>query len=355
MFQKIINKLNDLRPKQLLILAGVAGFLMFVTIMLVMSLLTDKEVAVVPETPPPPAIETSSVVVAKVNIPPRTRLQEAMLQMKELPVDMIPDGAIKNFDEVINVQVKVSIFAGDVLTNQKVFSDKTVEGFVGEIPPDCRAVSIAVTEVTGVAGFAKPGDKVDLLFVEKGQYSATTKILLQNVPLLSVNQDATGGGILDDNGIVKSSAISNPTLATFALPPQEVLKLISASKLGEIYMMLRPASPRANYVEEMEYTVESISTPPPEPATSALAKAPAIPSGPVPAAPLPQIPSAPTVPKIDIIQGDQIVQSSEPQAPTSAAPAQNNSSLPAIPSGATPTFNSPPVPSSPIANVPESN
>lgn len=331
MFQKISNKLNDLRPKQLLILAAVAGLLMFLTIIAAMSLVSNREVAVVPvplsekEVPSAPVIEKKAVVVAKVNIPPRTRIQESMLQLKELPVDAVPEGAIESLNEVKDVQVKVSIFAGDILTVQKVFKESSNEGFVGEIPPDCRAVSINVTEVTGVAGFAKPGDKVDLLLVEKGQYSATSNILLQNVPLLSVNQDMTGSNILDDNGIVKTSAISNPTIATVALPPQDILKLISAAKLGEIYMMLRPSNPRSSYVEPMEYTIESINKPQPE-----------VPLPAIPNAPLPELPAQQNAPKFDIIQGDQLVQSSQPTPPvTPSTPTRSssqNSSLPAIPS-----------------------
>ena len=74
----------------------------------------------------------------------------------------------------------------------------------------------------------------------------------------------TGGNIMDENGIIKSSAIHNPTIATVALPPRDILKLIAAAKLGEIYMMLRPSSPRSTYVADMEYTMESVNAPPPK-------------------------------------------------------------------------------------------
>lgn len=343
MLQKILNKLNDLRPKQLLMLAGATAILMFMVIYFGMSLATNtKEVIVQPEPEKKEVIQTTPVVVAKVNIPPRTRIQEAMLQMKELPVDAVPEGAITNFDDVKNVQIKVSIFAGDILTIHKVFNAKGDEGFVGEIPADCRAVSINVSEVTSVAGFAKPGDKVDLLLVEKDKYSATTNLILQNVPLLSVNQDMTGGNVLDESGNITSSAIRNPTIATFALPPQDVLKLISASKLGEIYMMLRPSNPRANYVPEMEYTIDSITKP--QPVEQPM---PVIPSNPTPA--LPQLPAA--TPKIDIILGDEIVQSSTEGAQVQT-PGAANSSLPAIPSGSNQNFTSPPPPNVPLTNSP---
>ena len=342
MLQKLADKLNDLRPKQLLMLAGAAAVLMFMTIYFGMTLLTKQEVPPEPDKAVKPVIETSQVVVAKVNIPARTRIQESMLQMKEIPVDMVPSGAINNFDELINLQIKVPIFAGDTFTRQKISGEASYEGFVGEIPADCRAVSINVNEVTSVAGFAKPGDKVDLLLVEKGDHRATTNVLLQNVPLLSINQEVGGSG-MSDAGIT-SEAISNPTIATFALPPQDVLKLISASRIGEIYMMLRPANPNQSYVPEMEYTIESIdstSTPVRSNPRSAL------PSASVPAKPAPQIPFAPPAsltPKIEIIQGDQITQKAETPSATKN-PSAPTVDLPAIPSNGNQP--SPPIVSSP--------
>ena len=357
MLQKIISKLNDLRPKQLMILAGIAAALMFVAIYAGVSMMTGKEVVVVPEPEKEekPVIETKSVVVAKINIPARTRIQESMLEMKEVPADLITGEAITSFDAVKDVQVKVSIFAGDILTVQKVFNEKGEEGFVGAIPADCRAVSINVNEITSVAGFAKPGDRVDLLLVERSNYSATTDIILQNVPLLSINQDMSGANKVDEAGTPTTSAISNPSIATFALPPEDVLKLISASKLGEIYMMLRPANPRATYVSEGGFTMDSINKPQPAPEPT-----PVIPANPVPDVPLPQIPAVPMVPvtpKFDIIQGDELTQSSEETAQVkNFANASSKSALPAIPSRNAGTESyAPPVPSTPVSNSPIMN
>lgn len=327
MLQKLLNKINDLRPKQLLMLAGVAALLMFMSMFLLFKALSEDKVVEKPEEKP--AVEMVSVVVAKVNIPPRTRIQESMLQLKELPETAVPEGAIRSFDDVKGVSIKVSIFAGDVLTVQKVFVERGEEGFIGSIPADCRAVSISVNDLTGVAGFAKPGDKVDLLLVEKGQHSATTNILLQNVPLLSINQDTANSSVTES---VTSEAINNPTIATFALPPPDVLKLISATRIGEIYMMLRPSNPSQNYVGALEYTMESMDAPKPAPVREAAPQyqaPPVIPENPAPQ--IPQNPPVSLVPKIEIIQGDQIIQQADSPsvAPAPGAPTPN---LPVIPS-----------------------
>ncbi len=329
MLQKLINKLNDLRPRQLLMLAGAAAIFMFLVVYAAMSFIIGREVVKQDEVEKK-AINTTQVVVAKVNIPPRTRIQESMLQLKQLPVEMVPEGSITSFKDILDVQVKVSIFAGDILTIQKVFAEKNDEGFIATIPLDCRAISISVNDITGVAGFAKPGDYVDLLLVEKSQYSATTNVLLQNVQLLSINKDMTGTTVLSDGNVTSTTAINNPTIATFALHPEDVLKLVSASKLGEIYMSLRPSKPHNMYTGEVEYTIESINAPRPEPQPEpapapAQNPLPVIPSNGVPAMSLPQLPGVSATPKIEIIQGDQITQEAgSPMVP---------SSMPMIPSG----------------------
>ena len=126
------------------------------------------------------------------------------------------------------------------------------------------------------------------------------------------------------------------------------MKLISATKLGEIYMSLRPAEPQNNYVPAMEYTLESVNMPPPEPEPTPAPQSniPVIPENSVPVMPLPQIPAnvpvTPPVPKIEIIQGDEITQKAEEEdIPTS---------MPVIPSGAETPAASQPVVSNPSSN-----
>lgn len=359
MLQRILNTLSTMRPRQLLMLAGVAGALMFATIFIGLKYIGSNEPQDKSLNENKPIVKMVHVVVAKTNIASGTRIQESMLQMREMPAESVPEGAIKNFDEVKNVQINVPIFAGDLLTIQKITAQSEDTGFTASIPADCRAVSINVNDVTGVAGFAKPGDHVDLLLVESGKYKASAEILLQNVQLLSINQNTTATAPRGETGIPKE-AISNPTIATFALPPQDIVKLISATKIGEIYMSLRPSKPRNNYVGDTYYTMESIDAPKPvresEPVRQTVPVIPA--NSPPPAAPMPQIPAAPSTPKIEIIAGDQIVQSSEPATPSTkptpnAGGALTSQPLPVIPSnGVTPEFSKPPIPHSPLVEAP---
>ena len=310
MFLKLFNWLNDLKPRELLILAGFVFCLMFAVIYFFLSWWTVKDEKVEEVTP---VVAMRSIIVAKSDIPPLTVIKSEMLQTKEVPEELAPADAITDMSKILNATAKAEIFDGDVITERKLLTDLKQLTFVGSIPPDCRAVSIGVSEATGVDGFAKPGDKVDLLLVETDEgRSATTNILLQDVLLLSINKNMNkkSESNVAEDGTITTAAIENPSIATFALRPDEVLKLLSASKLGEIYLILRPLNPTDKYFESIGYTINALHIPQPEQATP---QPQIVTPAPAPAVEQPTVKPKPEetpkdVNKIEIIQGDKIVQ-----------------------------------------------
>ena len=279
MLPRFFDWLSKLTPQRLLALA--AGLAVFIFFLLFFALTTlTKYSAPIPadlEENPPKEVETEvkmrNVVVAKRNIDPRMMISEEMLELKEFREDTIPSDAVTEMAKVVDKPARAKIFKGDMITTQKLYNDPSQAGFIYTIPPDCRAVSVGINDITGVSGFAKPGDYVDVVLVEKLDTSATSTIILQNVLLLSINKNmgiygnpkAKSKVESEENVNYDTIAIDNPALATLALRSDEVLKLISASKLGEIYLMLRPIGAWDEYGYGTEYTFESIKTPPPEP------------------------------------------------------------------------------------------
>lgn len=300
MLAKILKYINNLNIRQVLIWAGVSATFMFATIFFFLTSYTTKSVEPVKEEGGEKS-KMMSVVVAKSDIAPRIKIREEMLELKEIPDEDVPSGAITDKEEIIDLPAKITILAGDVITSRKLYKSTEQTGFVGTIPPDCRAISIHVNDVTGVAGFAKPGDFVDLMLVENDTYSATTNIILQNVLLLSINQSMDRNEIETADEKSSNAAIDNPSIVTVALRPQEALKLISASKLGDIYLMLRPTRPLDMYVEGIEYKVISANAAAPQ-------QEPQPESKPVSTEPTHEI-TEPKKPKavIEIIQGDQLI------------------------------------------------
>lgn len=290
--RNVLSRLGDLSPRQLLVIAGVSGLCMF-GLMYAALMGVEKEVIEPTRAMPDaaPQISMKTVVVAKTNISAQTLLKREMFETREMPENLVPANAVTDVETILNRPAKTEILAGDVMTPQRVFDESEPRGFIGMIPKDCRAVSVRVNDITGVAGFAKPGDRVDVILSEKDENFATTSILLQNVLLLSINGDMGVGAPSEDQTVDPSTqAISNPSIATLALKPDEVLQLISASKLGEIYLMLRPLKPLDGYVDSGEVIFRGYKAPKPKTTEQ---KAPTSTPAPSTPAPAPSSGSAP--------------------------------------------------------------
>jgi pilus assembly protein CpaB len=103
-----------------------------------------------------------------------------------------------------------------------------------------RAVAIPVDDITGVAGFLKEGDRLDILATVEipmlnasGMEESTllTLVVLQNIELLAV-------GTNPETNLKKNSSGAN-TL-TLAVSVQDAQALVLATEQGKIRILLRP-------------------------------------------------------------------------------------------------------------------
>ena len=254
-----------------------------------------------------PKTQMVKVVVAKQDIPERTVIKDNMLKVVDMPADVVPPEAIQDISEVAGSPASIAIRQGDILTTKKIYTDVRMAGFTGMIPPNCRAVSVAITDITGVSGFAKPGDYVDVMVVSGSKDSGLRgEVILQNVQLLAINKK---GGPAAENAekdsadskknaeetVIKGESDQMAT-ATLALPLDEALKVATASQKGTIYLVLRPVSPtdivtvNTDYVipaERNADTAPKANNPAPVPASAPApapvrAQAPAVSPQPVP-------------------------------------------------------------------------
>jgi len=137
--------------------------------------------------------------------------------------------------------------------------------------------------VTGVAGFAQPGDYVDVMLVSSQveNNKVVSEMILQNVLLLAINKQVENNNntSAQNNANDKDKAKSqnagnqpkvtgNPAMATMALVPEDALKLAAKAQLGQIYLVLRPYRPSNGISDDTYYSVTKASgkmpvTPPP--------------------------------------------------------------------------------------------
>jgi pilus assembly protein CpaB len=177
---------------------------------------------------PPPA---ARVVVAADDVPLGTRLKSGHLRTVSWPKDAMPPGAIGDPLSIVG-----SVAVASLVRNEPVLPDKLADGGHSllplVIPPGMRAVSIRVSDVTGISGFVVPGSKVDVIVVmssenlEGGRGAYT---ILDNVEVLAVAQDM-------DARETKPKIVKTVTLL---VTPHQAERLAVAGGIGTLQLALR--------------------------------------------------------------------------------------------------------------------
>ena len=284
-------------PRKILLLCTLLAVIVFIVIYSILSSLLGgkeekkEEVAVNDLVP---------VIEASVDIKPRTIITDDMIKATVVPQNLVPQGALTDKSAVVGKPASVAIMAGDMITTRKL-NQSGATGFNGLIPKGMRAISFSVNDVTGVAGFAKPGDKVDILLIsdKDGENRIASRAILKDVLILAVNKtsmapqparqvkkDENGKPIPDTAPKPSGDASSagTPAVVTVALTPYEAAKLAASQQVGQLQLLLRPYEATMAESDSVSYYV----IPMPKAQTPA-PSAPAYTPAPQPSAPAPAV------------------------------------------------------------------
>ena len=181
--------------------------------------------------------DKTAVVVASMDIAPGTEMTAEMLRMELVPNELVQQGAMRKVDEAVGKRLKMPVNAGDQITQKRLNAVDSMDGFIGSIPNDKRAITITVDDVSGVAGFIRPASYVDVLSVDgDGKDKRTVgRMLLQNVMVLAVGST----DITSDS----DKKVENVKTVTLALDPREAVELRVAQSEGKVTLALRPPKP----------------------------------------------------------------------------------------------------------------
>jgi pilus assembly protein CpaB len=205
--------------------------------------LLDQERARLLENYPEPI----QVIVAAEDLPEGTTLESDHLKEADVPPLFVQPFAITRPDDVLGMVTRAPIAKEEqVLKNKlrRVEEKPRAESLSSVTPEGRRAVSIIVDTITGVAGFVRPGDQVDVLWVpanQEGQANPVTVTLFQDVPVLAVGGTMVGGATADAAGVPTGGENSTGQYTiTVALGPQESSLLLFARQQGQLQLTLRP-------------------------------------------------------------------------------------------------------------------
>lgn len=204
----------------------------------------------------------AKVVVAVKDLDLGTRLTADMMQAVDWPKGSVPEGAADNVDKLTTRVVKSNVQRGEPILESRLAPMGATGGLASVIEEGKRAMTVKVNEVIGVAGFALPGNYVDILVNTEDEKSRdpakqVSKIVLERVLVLAVAQEAS-------TDQTKPKVVSAVTLQ---VTPEEAEKIDLARSVGSLTLVLRnqvDQTPAETDGASKQQLLHGISAPTPE-------------------------------------------------------------------------------------------
>lgn len=176
------------------------------------------------------------VAVAMLDMQLGSRVAPEMIQMVEWPAGSVPAGAFTDPKALDGRVVKSSLTRGEPILESKLAPVGTTGGLSAVVGEGNRAITVRVNDVIGVAGFALPGNYVDIMVNTQSEGAqsndkerAISKIVLEHILVLAVAQEA-------NRDETKPKVVNAVTLE---VTPEQAEKLDLARSVGTLSLVLR--------------------------------------------------------------------------------------------------------------------
>jgi pilus assembly protein CpaB len=168
---------------------------------------------------------------------------EDVVEVSMLPSLLPPEGTFASVDELVGRTPRERVLANEVVREGRLASEDAGIGLNAVIEPGHRAMSVEVDSQSGVAGFIRPGNYVDVIVtIRPDTRDARAKWVahnfLQGARVLAVGRsmgESRGEGIPEARPV---STREKPTV-TIELDPDQAEALALATSKGDIHLVLR--------------------------------------------------------------------------------------------------------------------
>ncbi|WP_050929854.1 Flp pilus assembly protein CpaB [Aestuariivita boseongensis] len=183
-------------------------------------------------------VPTVEVLVSKSPLRYGEILKPEAVRAVRWPEDAVPEGAFLSKDALFpngNAEPRFVLRAmekDEAIMAIKVTAPGEDAGLISRLEKGMRAFAIRVDVASGVSGFLRPGDRVDIYWTGRlpGNNNRTdvTKLIESGITLIAIDQ--TAGGDLDGAVIART--------VTVAARPDQVAKLAQAQSTGGLSLAL---------------------------------------------------------------------------------------------------------------------
>jgi pilus assembly protein CpaB len=178
----------------------------------------------------------SKVVAIAVDVQLGSRLTPDMVKLVDWPTGSVPTGAFDDPKLLDGRVVKTSLQRGEPVLESKLAPVGTKGGLSSVVTEGKRAMTVRVNDVIGVAGFALPGNYVDIMVSTQteaaksdGRDNTISKIVLERILVLAVAQEA-------GRDETKPKVVNAVTLE---VTPDQAERLDVARSVGTLSLVLR--------------------------------------------------------------------------------------------------------------------
>lgn len=185
-----------------------------------------------------PAGSSGRIVVAGADIDIGQRLTPTMVKLVDWPATSMPKGAFTDPQQLGGRVLRTSVLAGEPLSEARLAPAGTLGGLSALITEGKRAITVRVNDVIGVAGFALPGNYVDIIVSTEtvpdpnaalARAQSISKIVLERILVLAVAQEVSR----DETRPKVVNAV------TLEVTPEQAEQLDLARSVGTLSLALR--------------------------------------------------------------------------------------------------------------------
>lgn len=181
-----------------------------------------------------PATAMTHIVVANRAMQLGTRLDANNVRLIAWPGDEPVAGMFRRIEDCEGRAVITNLAENEPVLESKLAAKESGAGLPATIPQGMRAVSVAVNDVVGVAGFVIPGTMVDVLVTGQVPGAAgqnnITRTILENIRVLAAGQKVEQ----DREGKPQTVPV-----ITLLVTPEDAARLTMAATQGKIQLSLR--------------------------------------------------------------------------------------------------------------------
>jgi pilus assembly protein CpaB len=209
-------------------------------------------------------VATVDVLVARVDIPVGTVINESMIDRQPWPQHLLLEGFVTANQpnaNLVGMVARSDFKAREPFILSKLAKPNDASFLASSLPKGMRAVTVSVDPISGVAGYIFPGDRVDVLLAHSvpqeagsrlwgedqqmgasaSQKPTTAEVLIPNLKVLAVNlrgsaQQAQQQAEGNNNAPPR---IDPPSSVTLAVTQDDAKKLRLADKNGTMSLALR--------------------------------------------------------------------------------------------------------------------